>query len=458
MADLTYAQLDDMAARGMKGESITRDEALAILRASDQMTMPIVMAAGRVRRHFFDNRVKANFLINLKSGKCPEDCSYCSQSVNSTADVLKYSWLKPDEVVKQAAAGVAGGAQRVCLVASGRGPTDRDIDRVGKMIEGIKELDPDVKVCTCLGLLKDGQADKLAAYGSDTYNHNLNTSPERYEEICTTHTYQDRQDTVEKAAGAGMYSCSGMIAGMGESDEELVDLAMALNRIGADSIPINFLLAFDGTVLAEMENHLTPQRCLRIYSMVRFVNPSTEVRAAAGREEYLRSMQPMALEVCNSIFLGDYLTSEGAAGADDLRMIHDAGFVLEDAEGNAVPIDVDALPKQVSNHTVAPSGGCGDGGGGCGGCSSAGSCGDAQLDAQVEEVFEEVYVQESVNGCNGHAEPVHAETNGHTETNGGGCCGGHDHNGSSNGTVYDGHAPKPASRKRGAGTEIPANA
>ncbi|WP_418896438.1 biotin synthase BioB [Stomatohabitans albus] len=423
MADLTYAQLDDMATRAINGEPVTRDEALAVLRASDAMTMPIVMAAGRIRRHFFDNRVKANFLINLKSGKCPEDCSYCSQSVNSTADVLKYSWLKPDEVVKQAKAGVAGGAQRVCLVASGRGPTDRDIDRVGKMIEGIKDLDPSVRVCTCLGLLKDGQADKLAAYGSDTYNHNLNTSPERYEEICTTHTYQDRQDTVTKAAGAGMYSCSGMIAGMGESDEELVDLAMALNRIGADSIPINFLLAFDGTVLADMENHLTPQRCLRIYSMVRFLNPSTEVRAAAGREEYLRSMQPMALEVCNSIFLGDYLTSEGAAGADDLRMIHDAGFVLEDAEGNPVPIDVDALPKQVSNHTVAPSG-CGSGGG-CGDCASAGSCGDAQFETELEVVFE--------------PEPVVAEVDG--------CCGGH-----------DGHAPKPASRKRGAGTEIPANA
>ena len=200
-----------------------------------------------------------------------------------------------------------------------------------------------------------------------------------------------------------------------------------------------------------MENHLTPQRCLRIYSMVRLTNPTVEVRAAAGREEYLRSMQPMALEPCNSIFLGDYLTSEGAAGADDLRMIHDSGFVLEDADGNAMPIDVDALPKQVANHTQAPSGGCGSAGGGCGGCASAGSCGDAQLDDHVEEVFEEVILQESAEAHNGHA-----SVNGD-----GGCCGGHDEeskNGSTNGhAAYDGHAPKPASRKRGAGTEVPAN-
>ena len=317
--------LDDLADKAVNGELPAREEALAVLASGDDELLDVVAAAFRVRRRFFGRRVKLNYLVNIKSGLCPEDCFYCSQRVGSAAEVLKYTWLKTDEIVRNAEAGVAGGARRVCLVASGRGPTDRDVDRVCESIEAFKSQHPDVEVCACLGLLSDGQADRLAAAGTTAYNHNLNTSGGHYADICSTHEYADRVSTVTAAKEAGLSPCSGLIAGMGETDEDLVDVAFALRALSPDSVPVNFLIPFEGTPLAG-KWELTPQRCLRILAMVRFVNPDAEVRLAGGREIHLRSLQPLALHVVNSIFLGDYLTSEGQPGAADLAMIADAGL------------------------------------------------------------------------------------------------------------------------------------
>src|SRR5580692_10401133 len=327
--------LDALADKAIDLVPPTREEALAVLGSSDDDLMDVVAAAFRVRRQFFGRRVKLNYLVNVKSGLCPEDCFYCSQRVGSAADVLKYTWLKTDEVIASAEAGVAGGARRVCLVASGRGPTDKDIDRVAGTIAAFTERNPGVEVCACLGLLSDGQAERLAAAGTTAYNHNLNTSGGHYADICTTHEYADRVSTVESAKSAGLSPCSGLIAGMGETDEDLVDVAFALRALSPDSVPVNFLIPFDGTPL-QGRWELTPQRCLRILAMVRFVNPDAEVRLAGGREIHLRTLQPLALHVVNSIFLGDYLTSEGQPGAADLAMIADAGFTVEGAEPGAL--------------------------------------------------------------------------------------------------------------------------
>lgn len=315
----------------LAGRAVTPGEALAVLHTRDDEVLGLVAAAGRLRRHWFGNSVKLNYLVNLKSGLCAEDCGYCSQRLGSEADVLTYSWLSRDEAVRVARAGMDAGARRVCLVSSGRGPSNRDLDRVSDIIDGLKEADPEIEVCACLGLLKDGQAEKLAAAGTDAYNHNLNTAESHYDDICSTHTYADRADTVGKAKQAGLSACSGLIAGMGETPEELVEVAFALRGMDSDSVPVNFLMPFDGTPL-EGVHALTPLQCLRILAMVRFVHPDKEVRIAGGREDNLRSLQPLGLEVANSIFLGDYLTSEGRAGAADLQMIADAGFVPVGAE------------------------------------------------------------------------------------------------------------------------------
>ncbi|MFE6838087.1 biotin synthase BioB [Streptomyces sp. NPDC057705] len=391
--------LNTLVDKGLRRELPTREEALAVLATSDDELLDVVAAAGKVRRQWFGRRVKLNYLVNLKSGLCPEDCSYCSQRLGSKAEILKYTWLKPEEASQAAAAGVAGGAKRVCLVASGRGPTDRDVDRVGKTIEAIKEQNEGVEVCACLGLLSDGQAERLRDAGADAYNHNLNTSEATYGAITKTHTYADRVDTVQKAHAAGLSACSGLIAGMGETDEDLVDVVFSLRELDADSVPVNFLIPFEGTPLAK-EWNLTPQRCLRILAMARFVCPDVEVRLAGGREVHLRSLQPLALHVVNSIFLGDYLTSEGQAGQADLDMIADAGFEVEGAGTSTLPAH-----RSDAAAAVAATGGCGSNGGApvcgsgastgddtpaagcgsaCGGCSGHGHADAAPVPAQAE--------------------------------------------------------------------------
>src|SRR5690242_15092554 len=328
------SRFDQLADRILAGGSVTEDDALAVLRAEDAELMHVVAAAGRLRREHFGNTVKVNYLVNLKSGLCPENCNYCSQALGSTAEILKYSWLKNDEAVSQAAAGLRGGASRVCMVASGRGPSDRDIDRVTDMVGALKGEYPDVEVCACLGLLKDGQAERLREAGVDAYNHNLNTAESHHDSIVTSHTYADRVETVGRAQAAGLSACSGLIAGLGESDAQLVEALLALRDLGSDSIPVNFLMPFDGTPL-EGTWELTPARCVRILAAARFVCPDREIRIAGGREMHLRSLQAIALHVANSIFLGDYLTSEGQAAEEALELIRDNGFVVLGAETHA---------------------------------------------------------------------------------------------------------------------------
>ena len=374
---------DELAARIASGHRITEAEALAVLATPDFATLPLVGAAGTLRRQHFGNTVKVNYLVNLKSGLCPEDCTYCSQRLGSMAEILKYTWLKPDEAVAQAGYGIAGGASRVCMVASGKGPTDRDVDRVATMVEQLKGEHPQVEVCACLGILKDGQAARLKDAGADAYNHNLNTSESLYPEICTSHSYQDRVDTVQQAQSAGLSSCSGLIVGLGETPEQLVEAVFALRELGSESIPVNFLMPFDGTPM-EGTWLLTPLACLRILALVRLACPDKELRIAGGREMHLRSLQSTALEVANSIFLGDYLTSEGQGAAKDLDMIADAGFVVLGQEASS-PADVarrlrEAAHAAAAHEEQAPAGGCASGcGTGCGPSASADApgCGSA---------------------------------------------------------------------------------
>ena len=331
---------DELADQVLAGEDVTAEAARRILDVDDTALFPLVAAAGRIRRHFHGTQVKVNYLVNLKSGKCPEDCFYCSQRLGSTADILRYSWLSTQEALSAAKAGIDAGAGRVCLVASGRGPSDRDVARVGEIISSLKQDHPEVEVCACLGLLRDSQAEALASVGADAYNHNLNTAESHYDNICTTHDYEERRETVQHAREHGMSACSGLIAGMGETSDQLVEVAFALRESGADSVPVNFLMPFDGTPLAGHEE-LSPARCLKILAMIRFVHPAADVRVAGGREQHLRSLQPLSLEICNSIFLGDYLTSEGQPGEQDLAMIADLGFTVWGADTPHAP---DHLP------------------------------------------------------------------------------------------------------------------
>ncbi|GAB3867676.1 biotin synthase BioB [Nocardioides maradonensis] len=371
---------DQLADKILAGGSATEADAVAVLQAPDSELMSIVAAAGRLRREHFGNTVKVNYLVNLKSGLCPENCNYCSQALGSQAPILKYSWLSKEETLKQAGAGLSGGATRVCMVSSGRGPSDRDIDKVVEMTEALKEEYDGVEVCACLGLLKDGQAERLAAAGVDAYNHNINTAESNHDNIVQTHTYDDRVDTIGKAKSAGLSPCSGLIAGLGETDEQLAEALFALKALDSDSIPVNFLMPFDGTPY-ENTWELSPTRCVKILAMARFVCPDKEIRIAGGREMHLRSLQALALQVANSIFLGDYLTSEGQDALTDLEMLRDNGFVILGMDESAFD-ELIAAHRAGVVHRAHAAGACGSGG--CGdGCG--GSCGTASAEEPTVE-------------------------------------------------------------------------
>ncbi|UVI37772.1 biotin synthase BioB [Brevibacterium spongiae] len=342
---------DQLADSILDGREITEAEALALLATPDAELLDLVSAGSRLRRRHFGMTIKLNYLVNLKSGMCPESCTYCSQSLGSKAEILKYSWLSTEEAMDQASMGIGGGASRVCLVASGRGPSRRDVGRVGEIVERLKGENPEVEVCACLGILKDGQAEALKEAGADAYNHNINTAESFHDNIVKTHSYEDRTNTVELAKSAGLSPCSGLIVGLGESDEQIIEALFALRGLDSESIPINFLVPFDGTPLEGRWN-LTPTQCMKIVATARFVCPDREIRLAGGREIHLKSLQPMALHLANSIFLGDYLTAEGQAAADDLAMIRDNGFTILGQDESAVRSeDTDTPTAEDADHS-----------------------------------------------------------------------------------------------------------
>ena len=326
----TSVQLDwlKLAEQIVQGYSIKPEEALAILQSDDAELLTVMQAAYRIRREYYGNKVKLNMIVNAKSGMCPEDCGYCSQSIVSEAPIEKYAWLTKEKILEGARESIRRKAGTYCIVASGRRPSNREMEHV---VEAVKEIraTTDLKVCCCLGFLSEQHAAQLAEAGVHRYNHNLNTSKDNYENITTTHTYDQRVETVKQATTSGMSPCSGAIFGMGESLEERVQIAFALKELDADSIPCNFLNAIDGTPM-EGRKELTPRMCLKILAMMRFVNPSKEIRVAGGREVNLRSLQPLGLYAANSIFIGDYLTTSGQAHTDDWGMIEDMGFEIEE--------------------------------------------------------------------------------------------------------------------------------
>ncbi len=318
---------EQLADQVLQGHKLTKEEGLRVLQADQDELLPLMQAVYRIRKHYYGNKVKLNLIVNAKSGLCPEDCGYCSQSIISKAPIQKYPLLDKDTLVDGARKAMELQAGTYCIVASGRGPTDRELDQVISAVKEIKETMP-LKICACLGILRDDQAKRLKEAGVDRYNHNLNTSQSHYANITTTHTYEDRVDTVNQVKASGMSPCSGVIVGMGETDEEIVEMAYALRELDADSIPVNFLNPIPGTPL-EDKRELTPQKCLKVLALMRYINPSKEIRISGGREVNLRSLQALGLYAANSIFIGDYLTTDGQEASVDHQMIEDLGFEVE---------------------------------------------------------------------------------------------------------------------------------
>ena len=328
----TSAQLDwpSIIQRSLSGQAITREEGRAILMLPDEAVTEALQAAFEVRKVHFGKRVKICVLQNARSGLCPEDCHYCSQSSVSDANIDKYPLMSKEQLIDGARRAQDAKAKRYCMVASGRGPTDEEIEHFCEVTREIRQLYP-LEICVCVGILSEEQAKRLKAAGVGWVNHNLNTSERYYSEICTTHTYQDRVNTVKNVRRAGLMTCSGGIIGMGETDEDILDMAFAVRELKMDSIPINFLHPIKGTPMQDF-TFLTPMKCLKVLCLFRFLNPTSEIRAAGGREVNLRTVQGLALYPANSIFVEGYLTTPGQQADEARRMIEELGFEIESTE------------------------------------------------------------------------------------------------------------------------------
>jgi biotin synthase len=271
------------------------------------------------REHFDANEIQRSALLSVKTGGCSEDCKYCSQSARHEAKLERESMLELDQVLTAARAAKDGGATRFCMGAAWRGPKDRDLDRVLEMIRSVKAMG--LETCVTLGLLKDGQAEKLKSAGLDFYNHNLDTAEEFYGEIVSTHTYAQRMDTLEKARAAGMKICCGGIIGMGESRRVRAGLLAQLANMNPppESVPINHLIAIPGTPLEEAKP-LDPFEFVRTIASARISMPRSYVRLSAGRQNMSDELQALCfLAGANSIFYGEKLLTTGntEAGRDE---------------------------------------------------------------------------------------------------------------------------------------------
>lgn len=287
----------------------------AVLALYDLPLFDLLWKAQQVHRENFDpNAIQRSTLLSIKTGGCSEDCGYCSQSARYDTDLERERLMALDEVVAAAKEAKAQGASRFCMGAAWRGPKDQDLDKVVEMVKEVKSLG--MQTCVTLGMLKEGQADKLAEAGLDYYNHNLDTDAEYYQQVVGTHSLQDRFDTLDQVRGAGINVCSGGIIGMGESRRNRAALIAQLANMPKppESVPINNLVPIPGTPMAENPG-LDPFEFVRTIAAARITMPTSYVRLSAGRQEMSDELQAMCfLAGANSMFYGERLLTTGNPG------------------------------------------------------------------------------------------------------------------------------------------------
>jgi biotin synthase len=312
---------------GIDGDILPEATYASLLTDNRVELLSLLDAAFSVRKHFHGKTVTVHIINNVSNGLCSEDCNYCPQSKSSNADIVEYSEKSKEEILAEAKQAYEAGAYRYCMVYAGRQTGERKAERIADLVRTIKAQYP-IEVCASAGIMDENSTRLLKQAGLDRLNHNLNTSASQYAKICTTHTFTDRINTLKAARSSGLEVCSGIIAGMGETAGELIELALMLRNLEAKSIPVNFLLPIAGNKLGNAQN-LTPEYCLRILCLFRFVNPRAEIRTAAGREYHLRSMEAMSLYPANSLFMDGYLNTRGKSRQETLQMIIDAGFTIK---------------------------------------------------------------------------------------------------------------------------------
>lgn len=320
----------------------TREEILALY---DQPFLDLVFEAQRIHRQNFDaNTIQVSTLLSIKTGKCPEDCKYCSQSARYESKLEAEKRIAVEKVIQEAKSALASGSSRFCMGAAWRNPHERDMPYVLEMVKEVKALG--LETCMTLGMLNGSQAERLKEAGLDYYNHNLDTSREYYSHIISTRTFDDRLDTLDYVRQAGMKVCSGGIVGLGENRSDRIGLLheLATLPIHPESVPINMLIPQEGTPLADVEK-LDLTEWIRTIAVARITMPHSYIRLSAGRESLSDSDQALAFMAgANSLFSGEkLLTSPNASEGQDKQMFQKLGLIVEKAKATAKELSIDAM-------------------------------------------------------------------------------------------------------------------
>jgi len=350
MTDNRYDQVTDqiaaIGARVVAGEPITRADAEQLTRVEGEAIYDLFYWANKIRIRHVGPQIRFCSILAAKVGACSEDCSYCSQSAHFKTGVepMKHDVDAMKNARDQAA---ANGASSFGIVNSGRGPTEKELDWMEPFFRETAEKGQ-IRPCATLGELNESQARRLRDMGVQRVNHNLETSRRFFSNIISTHSYDDRVNTIRTAKEAGLSICSGGIFGMGEVWDDRLDVAFELQALGADVVPINFLVAIQGTPLYGKVEPLHPLEALKIIAIFRFILPDRELKIAGGREKVLRDMQSWIFFAGGSSFLiGNYLTTYGRTPADDHQMLRDLGVpyvTFDEVEHDSPPPTADAPP------------------------------------------------------------------------------------------------------------------
>ncbi|WP_180037474.1 biotin synthase BioB [Acinetobacter sp. YH16052] len=310
-----------------------------------QPLMDLVFQAQQVHReHFTANTVQVSTLLSIKTGKCPEDCKYCSQSAHYDSKLEAEKRIAVDKVIQEAKQALASGSSRFCMGAAWRNPHERDMPYVLEMVREVKALG--LETCMTLGMLNGSQAERLKDAGLDYYNHNLDTSREYYSHIISTRSFDDRLDTLDHVRQAGMKVCSGGIVGLGESRDDRIGLLYELATlvIHPESVPINMLVPIEGTPMADVEK-LDVIEWIRTIAVARLLMPKSYIRLSAGRESLSDSDQALAFMAgANSIFSGEkLLTTPNTAQGRDQQLFAKLGLVAEQPKPSVRSLATDAM-------------------------------------------------------------------------------------------------------------------
>jgi len=312
----------------LAGQMISMEQAVILSQIPDEELPFLLAMADKIRQRFIGDEVDLCVIANGRSGKCTEDCSFCAQSMYHKAEIKVYPLLSEEELFVAAKKAEASGSHRFSIVTSGRGAEqDKDFAKIVKVLSRI-QAETKLKVCASLGTLSKENAKTLKAAGVIRYHHNVETSRNYYGTICTTHSYDDRTNTIEAAHEAGLEVCSGGIIGMGESMQDRLEMAFELRKLKVHSVPLNILNPIQGTKMAG-QPPLLPREILKIFALFRFIMPTMGIRSAGGREVNLRDLQSLGLmSGLSGMLIGGYLTTGGRDSEMDLQMIKDLGRVV----------------------------------------------------------------------------------------------------------------------------------